>query len=130
MRAVVVNEYGSAPVVAEVPPPQPKAGQVLIRLSAAGMNPMDRAVASGDWRPMPAVFPMVLGADFAGVIEEVGEGAKRFAIGQHVFGQSFVPPLGSAGTYAEYVAVAEDAPWLLSQRGWIPWSRQPFRRPE
>jgi NADPH:quinone reductase len=117
MRAVVVNEYGSAPVVAEVPVPQPKAGQVLIRLSAAGMNPMDRALASGDWRPMPAIFPMVLGADFAGVIEGVSEGAERFAVGQSVFGQLFLPPLGSAGTYAEYVAVTEDAPMALVPSG-------------
>jgi NADPH:quinone reductase len=117
MRAVVVNEYGSAPVVTEVPVPQPKAGQVLIRLSAAGMNPMDRVLASGDWRPMPAIFPMVLGADFAGVIEGVGEGAERFAVGQNVFGQLFLPPLGSAGTYAEYVAVTEDAPMALVPSG-------------
>ncbi|HWD51552.1 MAG TPA: NADP-dependent oxidoreductase [Acidimicrobiales bacterium] len=110
MRAVIVNEYGSTPVVAEVATPQPQAGQVLIRLSAAGMNPMDRTLASGDWRPMPAIFPMVLGADCAGVIEIVGAGATRFAVGQNVFGQFLIPPLGSAGTYAEYVAVTEDAP--------------------
>ena len=56
-------------MVAEVPTPQAGAGQVLINLRAAGMNPMDRALASGDWRPMPATFPMVLGADGAGVVE-------------------------------------------------------------
>jgi len=117
MRAVLVNEYGSPPVVAEVPTPQPKAGQVLIRLSAAGMNPMDRVLASGDWRPMPAVFPMVLGADGAGVVEGIGEGATRFAVGDNVFGQLLIAPLGSAGTYAEYVAVTEDAPLALVPHG-------------
>jgi NADPH2:quinone reductase len=117
MRAVVVSEYGSAPVVAEVPKPRPKAGQVLIGLRAAGMNPMDRTLASGDWQPMPAIFPMVLGADGAGLIEEVGEGATRFAVGQNVFGQLFLPPLGSTGTYAEYVAVTEDAPLTLVPDG-------------
>jgi NADPH:quinone reductase len=110
VRAVIVNEYGSSPVVAEVPMPQPKAGQLLIRLRAAGMNPMDPVLASGDWRPMPAVFPMVLGADGAGVVERVGEGVTRFAVGENVFGQLLIAPLGSAGTYAEYVAVTEDAP--------------------
>jgi NADPH2:quinone reductase len=74
------------------------------------MNPMDRVLASGDWRPMSAVFPLVPGADFAGVVEGVGDGVKRFAVGQNVFGQLFLPPLGSTGTYAEYVAVSEDAP--------------------
>jgi NADPH2:quinone reductase len=113
MRAVTVNAYGSDPVVAIVPTPEPKAGQLLIKLTAAGMNPMDRALASGAWRPMPVVFPMVPGADFAGVIEAVGDGATRFSAGESVFGQSFTAPLGSAGTYAEYLAVAEDAPLAL-----------------
>jgi NADPH:quinone reductase-like Zn-dependent oxidoreductase len=117
MRAVVVNEYGGNPVVAEVPTPQPAAGQVLIKLRAAGMNPMDRTLASGDWRPMPATFPMVLGADGAGVIEGVGEGATRFSEGQNTFGQFLIAPLGSAGTYAEYVAVAEAAPLALVPDG-------------
>ena len=117
MRAVVVNEYGETPVVTEVPTPQPGPDQVLIKLRAAGMNPMDRTLASGDWRPMPATFPMVLGADGAGVVERVGEGATRFAAGQMAFGQLLIPPLGSAGTYAEYVAVTEDAPLALVPDG-------------
>jgi hypothetical protein len=58
-----------------MPTPQPGPGQVLIRLHAAGMNPMDRALASGAWKPMPATFPMVLGADGAGVVEQLGPGA-------------------------------------------------------
>ena len=109
MRAVIVNEYGGTPVVAEVPTPEPGPGQVLIRLRAAGMNPMDRTIASGAWRPAPATFPMVLGADGAGVVEKAGEGTKRFAPGDEVFGQLLIAPLGSAGTYADYVAVSEDA---------------------
>ena len=117
MRAVVVNEYGGTPAVADVPTPQPGAGQVLIKLRAAGMNPMDRTLASGDWRPMPATFPMVLGADGAGVVERVGDGATRFSAGQSVFGQLLIAPLGSAGTYAEYVAVTEDAPLALVPDG-------------
>jgi NADPH:quinone reductase-like Zn-dependent oxidoreductase len=74
------------------------------------MNPMDRTLASGDWKPMPATFPMVLGADGAGVVEKIGEAASRFSVGDDLFGQLLIPPLGSAGTYAEYVAVSEDAP--------------------
>lgn len=110
MRAVTVTEYGAAPAVAEIPTPEPGTGQVLIKLRAAGMNPMDRTLASGAWRPMPAAFPMVLGADCAGVVEQLGEGASRFSVGDDLFGQLLIAPLGSAGTYAEYVAVAEDAP--------------------
>ena len=109
MRAVTVTEYGATPAVAEMPTPQPGAGQVLIRLHAAGMNPMDRALASGAWKPMPATFPMVLGVDGAGVVEQLGPGASRFSVGDDLFGQLLIAPLGSAGTYAEYVAVTENA---------------------
>jgi NADPH:quinone reductase-like Zn-dependent oxidoreductase len=96
--------------VAEIPTPEPGQGQVLIKLRAAGMNPMDLGLASGAWKPMPAKFPMVLGADGAGVVEELGEGASRYSVGDDLFGQLLIAPIGSAGTYAEYVAVSEDAP--------------------
>ena len=110
MRAVTVEEYGGAPAMVEISAPEPGARQILIRLRAAGMNPMDLSLASGAWRPMPATFPMVLGADGAGVVEELGEGTSRYAVGDDLFGQLLIAPLGSAGTYAEYVAVSEDAP--------------------
>ena len=110
MRAVTVSEYGGIPVVGEIPTPEPGAGQVLLRMRAAGMNPMDAALAAGAWRPAPATFPMVLGADGAGVVERAGEGARRFSRGDELFGQLLIAPLGSAGTYAEYVAVTEEAP--------------------
>src|SRR5258708_21571456 len=117
MRAVTVTEYGAAPAVAEMPTPQPGPGQVVIRLRAAGMNPMDRALASGAWKPMPATCPMVLGVDGAGVVEQLGPGASRFSIGDDLFGQLLIAPLGSAGTYAEYVAVTEDPPLARVPRG-------------
>jgi NADPH:quinone reductase len=110
MRAVTVTEYGAPPGLTEVPTPEPGPGQILLEIRAAGMNPMDRTLASGDWRPMPATFPMILGADCAGSVEQVGEGTSRLSVGDDVFGQLLIAPLGSAGTYAEYVAVAEDAP--------------------
>jgi NADPH:quinone reductase-like Zn-dependent oxidoreductase/catechol 2,3-dioxygenase-like lactoylglutathione lyase family enzyme len=74
------------------------------------MNPMDLKLAAGDWKPAPAAFPMVLGADGAGVVERVGEGTTRFSAGDKIFGQLLVAPIGSSGTYAEYVAVSADAP--------------------
>ena len=110
MHAVTVTEYGAAPAVAEIRTPEPGPGQVQIKLRAAGMNPMDGTLASGAWKPMPATFPMVLGADGAGVVEKLGEGTSRFSVGDDLFGQLLIAPLGSAGTYAEYVAVTEDAP--------------------
>jgi NADPH:quinone reductase-like Zn-dependent oxidoreductase len=110
MRAVAVTGYGATPSLIDIPVPQPGPGKVLIKLRAAGMNPMDGTLASGAWKPMPAKFPMVLGADGAGVVEKVGEGTSRFTVGDELFGQLLIAPLGSAGTYAEYVAVTEDAP--------------------
>src|SRR5690349_22060188 len=79
MRAATVTEYGATPGVAEIPTPEPGEGQILIRLRAAGMNPMDLWLASGAWKPMPATFPMVLGADGAGVVEKLGEGCRADA---------------------------------------------------
>ncbi|MFG2732329.1 NADP-dependent oxidoreductase [Streptomyces canus] len=110
MRAVIVNDYGQTPILGEVPTPRPGPHQLLIRLRAAAVNPIDRSLARGDWRIMfPGTFPMVLGIDGAGIVETVGEGTTRFAPGDVVLGQLMIPPIGSTGTYAEYVAVDEDA---------------------
>jgi len=110
MRAVTVSQFGQLPRVEEVATPVAGPGQVLIKLAAASVNPMDAKLASGEWRPAPVVFPMVLGVDGAGVVEAVGEGATRFFPGDRVFGQLFIPPIGSSGTYADFVAVTSDAP--------------------
>jgi NADPH:quinone reductase-like Zn-dependent oxidoreductase len=111
MRAITVSSYGASPSVTELPAPQAGPGQVLIATRAAGMNPMDMQIANGGWQGrMPATFPMVLGADLAGTIREDGPGAARFAPGDEVFGQLLIPPLGSTGTYAQYVACGQDAP--------------------
>lgn len=111
MHAIAVNEYGADPALVELPKPQPGPREILIKIRTAGMNPGDRQIADGVWKDrMPGTFPLVLGADFAGVVESVGEGTARFAPGDEVFGQLLIPPLGSTGTYAEYVAASEDAP--------------------
>jgi NADPH:quinone reductase-like Zn-dependent oxidoreductase len=111
MRAITVSEYGATPTLADLPKPKPGRGQILIKVHAAGVNPMDRMIANGGLKDrMPGQFPLILGADVAGVVEDVGEGESRFSRGDEVFGQLMIPPLGSAGTYAEYVAVTEGAP--------------------
>jgi NADPH:quinone reductase len=109
MRAVIVNEYGGTPVVAEIPTPQPGPHQVLIKVRAAGVNPMDGSLASGAQPSEAATFPMVLGADGAGIVETIGEGETRFSPGDQVFGQLWAAPFVEAGTDADYVAVSEDA---------------------
>jgi NADPH:quinone reductase len=110
MQAVVVHEYRGRAETIELPAPEAHAGQVLIKVLAAGMNPMDRAIAAGGWQSlMPATFPMILGADLAGTVERVGEGFSRFAVGDAVMGQLLSAPLGSSGTYAEHVAASADS---------------------
>jgi NADPH:quinone reductase len=121
MRAITVSSYGAAPLVTELPVPRAGPGQVLIATQAAGMNPMDMQIANGGWQDrVPAQFPMVLGADLAGTVREDGPGAARFAPGDEVFGQLLIPPLGSAGTYAQYVAAGEDAPLARMPAGLDP----------
>jgi NADPH:quinone reductase-like Zn-dependent oxidoreductase len=117
VRAVTVSDYGASPVVMDLPTPAARPGQVLIKLAAAGMNPMDAKLASGEWRPEPATFPMVLGVDGAGIVDALGEGATRFSLGDRTFGQLLISPIGSAGTYAEYVAVTAEAPLALVPPG-------------
>jgi NADPH:quinone reductase-like Zn-dependent oxidoreductase len=58
MHAITVNEYGAAPALTDVPDPQAGPGQVLIKIEAAGMNPMNQTIANGGWKAMmPATFP-------------------------------------------------------------------------
>jgi len=110
MKAVIVTEYGAKAEAVDLPTPEAGAGQVLIKVLAAGMNPMDRQIAAGGWQSlMPATFPMVLGFDLAGTVETVGDGSNGFSAGDSVMGQLLAPPLGSTGTYAEYVAANADS---------------------
>jgi len=110
MRAVVVREYGGKAESVELSAPQVAPGQILIKIAAAGMNPMDRSIAGGAWKSvMAATFPMILGFDVAGIVGDIGEGTTRFGVGESVMGQLLLPPVGAFGTYAEYVAVSERA---------------------
>jgi NADPH:quinone reductase-like Zn-dependent oxidoreductase len=111
MRAITVSEYGAEAKLTDMPDPEPGPGQVLVAITAAGVNPIDRSLADGAFEAMiPGTFPFILGTDFAGVIAAVGDGARKFVSGEEVFGQILIAPLGSAGTYAEQVVVNEDAP--------------------
>ena len=89
----------------ELPVPHPAPGEVLIKLAAASLNPIDLAIAAGHL-PMPQVFPLVLGVDGAGQVTEVGEGVRALAVGDAVHGQFLRAPLGH-GTFAEYALVTE-----------------------
>ncbi|WOT39506.1 NADP-dependent oxidoreductase [Streptomyces coeruleorubidus] len=106
MRAVVLNEIPSAPAVAEVAAPRPEAGEVLVKVAASSVNGFDAATAAG-WLQgmMEHRYPLVVGKDFAGTVEALGEGVDGFAVGDAVFGVVMKPFLGT-GSLAEYVTVS------------------------
>jgi NADPH:quinone reductase len=88
MKAVTLNEFGAQPALRDdLPEPAPGAGEVLVRVHASSVNPMDNAIAAGMLKDMiPHEFPITLGRDFAGVVEQVGEGASSVSVGDEVFG--------------------------------------------
>ncbi|MET7791847.1 NADP-dependent oxidoreductase [Streptomyces sp900116325] len=106
MRALTLNEVPSAPAVAEVDAPTPGAGELLVKVAASSVNGFDLSVTSGRLEGMMEHrFPLVLGMDFAGTVEAVGEGVDGFAAGEAVFGVAMKPFLGG-GALAEYVTVS------------------------
>ncbi|UUU29122.1 NADP-dependent oxidoreductase [Streptomyces sp. CA-210063] len=105
MRAATLDSVPSPPAVAEVETPRPKAGELLVKVAAASLNGFDLATAAGYTQAfMEHRFPLVLGQDFAGTVEELGEGVYGFAVGDAVFGVVLKPFLG-AGSLAQYVTV-------------------------
>ena len=105
MRAVIVERLGGPEVlkVAERDDPEPLPTEVLVRVHAAGVNPVDFKTRQG--KGMAAVLgdpPFVLGWDVAGTVEAVGRGVTRFAVGDEVFGMPWFPR--EAGASAELVA--------------------------
>ncbi|NBD27483.1 zinc-binding dehydrogenase [Paenibacillus sp. T1] len=104
MQAMRYHEFGAADVMRleEVPRPEPQAGEVLVRVVAAGVLPADWKLRKGLF-PMPVRFPVIPGTAFAGIVEETAPGVTDFRPGQAVFGRS------PNGTYAEFAAVPAEA---------------------
>ena len=100
MRAVTIEHLGEEGLVREVPTPEPTANEVLVRITAIGVNPIDWKVRDGATRKMP----FVLGQDFAGVVVGKGGDVTRYAIDQRVFGIA-----RNHGSYAEFTVVPEDS---------------------
>jgi NADPH:quinone reductase-like Zn-dependent oxidoreductase len=119
MRALVADGYGPPDTlrIREIADPAPGAGQVLVRLRAAAVNPSDLALTSGELRVvLPLAFPYVVGMDGAGTVVAVGPEVTRFAAGDEVFGmfRTFPGPWyeGASGTLAEYAVAPADSPLL------------------
>ena len=102
MRAIIAERAGGPEVLqwAEVERPTPGLTEILVRVHAAGINPTDWKARSGGGA-MGRTFPLILGYDVAGVVEEVGPGVTLYRPGDEVLGMPLFPQL--PGAYAEYV---------------------------
>ena len=116
-RAVQFDRYGDIDVlqVRDVPRPHPAAGQVLVQIKAAGINPGEVMIRKGFLHDRwPATFPSGEGSDLAGVVAELGSGVTDFAVGDEVLGFSL-----RRSSHAEYVTVPADQ--LTAKPSGVPW---------
>ena len=109
MKAVFINGYGGSDslIYGDFPRPQIKSDDVLIRVHAAAINPVDLAVRQGYMAEyLSPTFPLILGCDVSGTITEVGSEVTNFSVGDEVYARQ---DLNRNGTYAEYVAISAAA---------------------
>ncbi|MGW1490415.1 NADP-dependent oxidoreductase [Streptomyces sp. NPDC002402] len=108
MKAFRVERYGDTAGVraGEMPDPQVGADDVLIRIHAASVNPLDLKIRDGDFKAiLPYRLPLILGNDLAGVVVQVGSAVTPFAVGDEVYAR---PDKDRIGTFAELIAVHQD----------------------
>jgi D-arabinose 1-dehydrogenase-like Zn-dependent alcohol dehydrogenase len=116
-KAVQFDSYGGIDVleVRDVPRPVPGAGEVLVEVKAAGINPSEAVIRSGALHHMfPATFPSGQGSDFAGIVAELGPGVSGVAVGDEVIGFSM-----RRSSHAEYVTVPTNQ--LTPRPAKVPW---------
>ena len=112
MKAIVYQEFGTADLLQTVEQPKPtiKADQVLVKVKAFSINPMDWKIRKGEMTLMSgSKFPKHTGTDFAGIVEQIGDSVKDLKIGDEVFG--VVKNMMKEGVSAEYVAVTSSLVW-------------------
>jgi NADPH2:quinone reductase len=117
MRAITLDGLETPPVLRGDPPtPAAADGEVLVRVHASSVNPVDSAIAAGMLSGMfEHEFPVVLGRDYAGVVEQVGAGVGGYSAGDQVYG--FIPHAGPAVhdvSWAELICVRQDASIALA----------------
>lgn len=108
MKAFMIERYGDRTGVraGEMPEPEVGAGDVLVRIHAASVNPLDLRLRDGAFKAfLPYRLPLILGNDFAGVVVRTGSAVTRFAVGDEVYAR---PDKDRIGTFAEFIAVHQD----------------------
>ena len=125
MRAQVLSAFGRPLQLSDLPVPSPGPGEVLVRVSAAGLNPLDVKIAAGEAAHAQVRTPAVLGLDAAGVVVATGPGALGFAVGDEVYGM--IGGVGGVqGSLAEYAAVdaallaRKPAEWSMQEAAAVP----------
>jgi NADPH2:quinone reductase len=111
MKAIAVPESDTPATALELPAPTPEPSEVLVRVHASSVNPVDNSIAAGMLRQMGVEhdYPVILGRDYAGVVEQVGAEVTDYAEGDSVFG--FVlhaNPSVHDGSWAELITVSQD----------------------
>nr|WP_328765918.1 zinc-binding dehydrogenase [Halomicroarcula nitratireducens] len=109
MHAVTIEEYGDPDVFqdSDVSRPEPGSEEVLVRVEASSVNPVEYKIRRGDLPPFAPDFPAILGCDVAGVVETVGDDVSAFDAGDEVYGM-IGGVTGAQGAYAEYVSAHAD----------------------
>src|ERR1700753_45124 len=105
MKAIRIHEFGGPEMLAldETAVPQPKADEVLIRVYASAVNPVDQKIIAGEAQEkFPTNFPLTIGWDVSGVIEQTGDKVSQFHIGDEVYGRPFPT---QNGAFAEYLVI-------------------------
>ncbi|MBW4593188.1 MAG: NADP-dependent oxidoreductase [Brasilonema angustatum HA4187-MV1] len=112
MQAIRVHQYGESDVLKleTIAQPEPQPNEVLIRVQAAGVNPLDWKIRSGYMKEVfPIPMPYTPGMDVAGIVEAIGADVKAFQVGQAVYGEL------NMGAYAEFATASQDAIALKPQ---------------
>ena len=102
MKAVVIHEYGNNNVIRYVDTerPEPQAGEVLVKIHAAGVNPVGWKIRDGAGQRMGMTLPIALGGEITGTVESIGAGVETLQVGDAVFG------IIKSGGFAEYAAAS------------------------
>ena len=108
MKAAYLEQTGAASVIryGDLPTPEPKPGEVRVKVAVAALNPIDVYIRTGQVK-VDLPMPFITGTDLAGTVDAVGVGVKRFHVGDRVWGSN-QGLLGRQGTFAEFSCVAED----------------------
>src|SRR3954470_14178099 len=118
MKAAYIEQTGPPEniKVGELPEPTPGPGQVVVRVRAVALNPIDLYIRSG-MVAFPLAFPYVIGCDLAGTVEKIAPGTKRFKVGDRVWGSN-QGLLGRQGVASQYAAIGEE--WLYPTPALLP----------